>query len=243
MTANSPLSGTASSPQHLPQTMQLNPTKVGMLAFLLSEVAFFSTLITTYIVFLRETVNSSTPKPADVFHMPLVFASTGCLLFSSVTIHLADTSFRRGNRAGFLGWWGMTMLLGATFIACTAKEWLDLINKDGVTISRNMFGSTYFTLVGFHAAHVTIGLIALSIVWILGLQRKLNEKCAAGLEVVSWYWHFVDVVWIAVFTLVYLVSADHRQYIVWFVVIVAVLCFFLIRSELRTKQRSIAEVR
>ncbi len=231
--------GTLPSP---PTAYRLPPTQVGMLAFLLSEVAFFSTLITTYIVFLRETTNSH-PSPAEVFHLPLVFTSTGCLLFSSVTIHFADRAFRRGHRAGFLSWWGMTILLGATFIACTAKEWGDLISKEGLTISRNMFGSTYFTLVGFHAAHVTIGLLVLLIVWILGWQRKLNEQSAAGVEVVSWYWHFVDVVWIVVFTLVYLISAEHRQYILWFGLGVVVLAFFLIRSELHTKQHPASEVR
>jgi cytochrome c oxidase subunit 3/cytochrome o ubiquinol oxidase subunit 3 len=242
MNVDATISGRAESPMMSP-TIPWSPTKVGMLAFLLSEVAFFSALITTYIVFLRETIDNSVPKPAEVFHMPLVFASTGCLLFSSVTIHLADRAFRRGHRAGFLGWWGMTILLGGTFIVCTAKEWLDLINKDGLTISRNMFGSTYFTLVGFHAAHVTIGLLVLSIVWILGCQRKLNSESAAGVEVVSWYWHFVDVVWIFVFTLVYLISADHRQYIVWFGLIVAVLAFFLIRSELQGKPHTALEAR
>jgi cytochrome c oxidase subunit 3 len=195
--------GRDSASCHLPTAW--NPTKIGMLAFLLSEVAFFSTLITTYIVFLRETT-ASTPSPREVFRLPLVFTSTACLLASSVTIHFAERAFRKDNRAGFLGWWGLTILLGVTFIACTAKEWHELIEKYGLTISRNMFGSTYFTLVGFHAAHVTIGLFVLSIVWILGLRKELTEQSAVGVEVVSWYWHFVDVVWIVVFSLVYLIG-------------------------------------
>jgi cytochrome c oxidase subunit 3/cytochrome o ubiquinol oxidase subunit 3 len=182
-----------------------NPTKAGMLAFLLSEVAFFSTLISTYVVFLHET-KTSDPCPAKVFadDMPLMWAATICLLASSVTIHLAEGAMRRGSRESFLGYWGLTILLGATFLAFTAKEWYRLIHLDTpLTISRNMFGSTFFTLVGFHAAHVTVGLIVLSIIWLLALRREVSARNPVGVEVVSWYWHFVDGVWIVVFSLVY----------------------------------------
>lgn len=181
-----------------------SPTKAGMLAFLLSEVAFFSTLISTYVVFLHET-KTSDPSPAKVFadDMPLMWAATICLLASSVTIHLAEGAMRRGSRELFLGYWGLTILLGATFLAFTGKEWYKLINDFGLTISRNMFGSTFFTLVGFHAAHVTVGLIVLSIIWLLALRREVSAQNPVGVEVVSWYWHFVDGVWIVVFSLVY----------------------------------------
>lgn len=135
----------------VPSGLIKNHVKVGMLAFLLSEVAFFSTLITTYVVFLRET-KDSVPSPATVFHLPLVLFATACLFSSSFTIHLAEKAMHRGERSGFLGWWGLTILLGLTFLACTAKEWHELIFTYGLTISRNMFGSAYFTLVGFHAA-------------------------------------------------------------------------------------------
>jgi cytochrome c oxidase subunit III len=191
-----------------PTAYRLPPTHAGMLAFLLSEVAFFSTLITTYIVFLRET-KGSVPSPRDVFDLGMVVISTGCLLASSITIHFAERAMRNSNRGGFLGLWGLTIILGAAFIGFTAKEWIDLIGAEGdkqLTISRNLFGSTYFTLVGFHAAHVTIGLIVLSIVWLLALRRQLPHENHAGVEVVSWYWHFVDGVWIVVFSLVYLIG-------------------------------------
>jgi cytochrome c oxidase subunit 3/cytochrome o ubiquinol oxidase subunit 3 len=176
-----------------------------MLAFLLSEVAFFSTLITTYVVFLRET-KDSVPSPKEVFHLPLVLAGTACLLSSSVTVHLADRAFGRGRRSAFLGWWLMTIVLGATFLICTGKEWHELIFKDGLTIARNLFGSSYFTLVGFHALHVTIGLIVLSIVFALAWRRKVTDQNHDSIEIVSWYWHFVDGVWIVVFSLVYLIG-------------------------------------
>src|SRR5436190_5403083 len=114
---------TNSSDLRLPTSDVLrHPAKVGMLAFLLSEVAFFSTLITTYVVFLRET-KDSVPSPKEVFHLPLVLAGTACLLSSSVTVHLADRAFGRGRRSAFLGWWLMTIVLGATFLICTGKEW------------------------------------------------------------------------------------------------------------------------
>lgn len=197
---------TLSSAAHDPPSALLaNHAKVGMLAFLLSEVAFFSTLITTYVVFLGET-KTSDPSPATVFHLPLVLIATACLLSSSVTIHFAEAAMHVGRRSGFLGWQGLTILLGATFLACTAKEWHELISTYGLTISRNMFGSAYFTLVGFHALHVTVGLVLLSIVWILGWRRKITEQNATGMEVISWYWHFVDGVWVVVVTLVYFIG-------------------------------------
>jgi cytochrome c oxidase subunit III len=188
-----------------PNELRYNPVKVGMLAFLLSEVAFFSTLITTYVVFLRETKGSD-PSPAEVFHLPLVLAGTACLLASSVTIHFAEHGLRGGNRGKFLALWGLTIVLGVLFLLGTAKEWYELIEDRGLTISRNLFGSTYFTLVGFHATHVTVGLIILSIVWILAWRRQVSAEHATGVEVVSWYWHFVDGVWILVFSLVYVIG-------------------------------------
>ncbi len=198
-----PLAETWAESQVVPHA--LTPVKAGMLAFLLSEVAFFSTLITTYIVFLRET-QIANPSPADVFRLPMVLIATACLLSSSVTIHFAEHGLRHGRRGQFLGLWGLTILLGAGFLVGTALEWIDLIGKWHLTIDRNLFGSTYFTLVGFHAAHVTVGLIILSIIFVLGWRRQVTEQNLTGAEVVSWYWHFVDAVWIVVFSLVYLIG-------------------------------------
>jgi len=190
-----------------PTAYRLPHAKAGMLAFLLSEVAFFSTLITTYVVFLHET-KAADPGPAKVFadDMPLMWAATILLLASSVTIHLAERWLHRGRRESFLAFWGLTILLGAAFLGCTAKEWYKLIHQFELTISLNMFGSTFFTLVGFHAAHVTVGLVILSIIWLLALRREVSAQNPTGLEVVSWYWHFVDAVWIVVFSLVYLIG-------------------------------------
>lgn len=189
----------------VPSALRPNHVKVGMLAFLLSEVAFFSTLITTYVVFLQQT-KGGTPNPAEVFHLPLVILASVCLFSSSFTIHLAELGMRRGQRGAFLGWWGLTIMLGVAFLVCTAKEWHELIFDYGLTISRNMFGSCYFTLVGFHALHVTVGLILLSTIWALAWRRRLSEHDHTPVEVISWYWHFVDGVWVVVFSLVYFIG-------------------------------------
>src|SRR5262245_30964026 len=108
-----------------------HPVKAGMAAFLLSEAAFFGTLITTYVYFLRQTVTSN-PSPADVFYMPLVLASTACLLSSSWTVHEATKALHRGARPRFLALWAATILLGALFLTGTALEWADLIGTRGL---------------------------------------------------------------------------------------------------------------
>jgi len=183
----------------------LSPLKVGMLTFLGSEAAFFGTLIMTYVYFLRQTIHGE-PNPIQVFRLPTVVAASICLFSSSATIYRAEKALRRNSRQTFLGWWGLTIVLGVLFLLGTMHEWNDLIGRWGLTISRNLFGSTYFTLVGFHALHVTIGVIVMSIVFGLAWRRQITERNETGVEVVSWYWHFVDGVWAVVFTLVYVVG-------------------------------------
>jgi cytochrome c oxidase subunit III len=183
----------------------LSPVKAGMLCFLLSEAAFFGTLIMTYVYFLHATRHGD-PTPSQVFRLPLVLAASACLFSSSLTIHLAERGLRRNSLRAFLLWWGLTIVLGVIFLLGTMLEWNDLIGTWGLTISRNLFGTTYFTLVGFHALHVTVGVIVMSIVFGLAWRRQVTEKNQTGVEVVAWYWHFVDGVWAVVFTLVYIVG-------------------------------------
>jgi cytochrome c oxidase subunit 3/cytochrome o ubiquinol oxidase subunit 3 len=167
----------------------------GMVAFLVSEAALFSTLIVVYLTFLgKDTVG---PSPHEALSLPLVIGTTICLLSSSVTIHRAEGRLRRGEVSAFRGWWIATIGLGLAFLAGTGYEWFDLITRDGLTIDRNLFGSTFYTLVGFHGLHVTAGLVAMLVVLALGAGRR-------AVELVSWYWHFVDAVWIVVFSVVYL---------------------------------------
>ena len=183
----------------------VSPVKAGMLAFLFSEVAFFGTLIMTYVFFLRQ-ITQGEPNPSQVFRLPMVLGASACLFSSSATIYVAEKALRRNSQQAFLGWWGLTIVLGVLFLLGTGLEWKNLIGRWGLTISRNLFGTTYFTLVGFHALHVTIGVLVMSIVLGLARRRHITARNKTGVEVVSWYWHFVDGVWVVVFTLVYVVG-------------------------------------
>lgn len=180
---------------------------VGMLSFLLSEVAFFSTLIMAYVIYLP-LIRDDLPGPAKakIFNMTMVLGSTACLLSSSATVHFATRSLRGGTMGRFRFWWGLTILLGVAFLLGTYLEWHDLIFRWGLTPARNMFGTCYFTLVGFHAFHVTIGLLLLSGLWLFSLAGPALTDQPLNAELVSWYWHFVDGVWVVVFSVVYLAS-------------------------------------
>jgi cytochrome c oxidase subunit 3/cytochrome o ubiquinol oxidase subunit 3 len=175
-----------------------------MVSFLVSEVALFGTLIVTYLFYLgRDTVG---PTPAEALKLSLVVWTTACLLASSATVHTAERTLERGNQGGFLVWWLATIVLGAVFLGGTAFEWHDLIDNYQLTISRNLFGTTYYTLVGLHALHVTGGVTIMLIVFGLALGRKVTSANRDAVGLVSWYWHFVDGVWVVVFTVVYLVG-------------------------------------
>jgi cytochrome c oxidase subunit 3/cytochrome o ubiquinol oxidase subunit 3 len=201
-----PAPGAAPFPQPPPAEPQrsLRPAEWGMLAFLLSEVAFFSTLIVTYLNYIgKDRVG---PTPAEALSLRLVLGTTACLLLSSVTVHFAERALRHGTQGGFHLLWGLTILLGVLFLAGTGYEWYDLITKHHLTIGRNLFGTTFFTLVGFHGLHVTAGVVTMLIVLGLALAGRVTAANPTGPEVVSWYWHFVDGVWVVVFTVVYLVG-------------------------------------
>jgi cytochrome c oxidase subunit 3/cytochrome o ubiquinol oxidase subunit 3 len=178
--------------------------KAGMVCFLLTEAAFFSTLIMAYVIFLRN--GGQPPTPRDTLTLPLVIVNTFCLLTSSYTIHRADKSLQAERRGPFWSWWALTILLGVLFLVGTAVEWRGLIHDHGLTIGRNMFGTTYYTLVGFHAFHVSLGVAALSVVLGLSLGGQLRGPTPLPVVLVGWYWHFVDVVWVVVFLVVYVLG-------------------------------------
>lgn len=182
----------------------LSAPQWGMVAFLVSEVAFFSTLIVTYVTFMGKDVVG--PTPAEALSLPLVIVTTICLLSSSVTIHFAEQALHRGQQRTFCLFWAATIALGIAFLLGTAYEWRELITEHHLTISRNLFGTTYYTLVGFHGLHVTVGVITMLIVLGLALRREITESHRTGVELVAWYWHFVDAVWIVVFLVVYVAS-------------------------------------
>jgi cytochrome c oxidase subunit 3/cytochrome o ubiquinol oxidase subunit 3 len=175
-----------------------------MISFLVSEVALFGTLIVTYIFYLgRDLVG---PTPAEALSLSLVVWTTACLLSSSGTVHLAERNLHHGKHGRFIQWWLLTIVLGAIFLAGTAFEWRDLIYRHNLTISRNLFGTTYYTLVGLHALHVTGGVTILLIVLALSLARHVTSANRSAVGLASWYWHFVDGVWVVVFTVVYVVG-------------------------------------
>jgi len=176
--------------------------RVGMVTLILTESALFSIFVVAYLFYIGKSLNG--PYPKDVLELPIL--ATICLLSSSLTITLAERGLRRGHVGGFSLWWGLTILLGVAFLASTAIEWYRLIYQDGLTIATNLFGTTFYTLVGFHAGHVTVGLILLSLVLVLSLLGHVKQAHAERVEVLSWYWHFVDVVWVVVFTVVYIIG-------------------------------------
>jgi cytochrome c oxidase subunit 3 len=178
--------------------------QLGMLAFLVSELAFFGTLITAYVAYLGQ--DTTGPTPREALSLPLVLITTVCLLASSWTIHLAGGELRKGHMREFLRAWGGTIALGIAFLLGTAYEWRELIVRHHLTISRNLFGTTFYTLVGFHGLHVTIGLVAMLSVLALMVGRQLSLKNQQIVQLVSWYWHFVDGVWVVVFSVIYLIG-------------------------------------
>jgi len=202
-----PAPGPAEAPPPVKAERTLPPAQWGMIAFLVSEVAFFSTLVMAYLTLMGKDTVGPTPREA-IESMNLVVLMTICLLSSSATIHMAEKALHAGNQAGFCLWWALTILLGVLFLGGTAIEWREFIVKHHLTISRNLFGTSYYTLVGFHAAHVTGGVVAMSILLGLALGREVTVRNQTGVQMVAWYWHFVDVVWVVVFTVVYLVSRN-----------------------------------
>jgi cytochrome c oxidase subunit 3/cytochrome o ubiquinol oxidase subunit 3 len=192
------------SPPPVVAEKTLGPARGGRSTFLASEVAFFSTLIVAYLTFLGQ--DRVGPTPREALSLGLVIITTACLLASSATIHQAERGLRQGSQPAFRLWWAATIVLGIVFLLGTAYEWSELITWHHLTINRNLFGTTYYTLVGFHGLHVTAGVVVLSIVLGLALGRGAGGVPRIGVELVSWYWHFVDGVWVAVFTVVYLVG-------------------------------------
>jgi len=173
-----------------------------MLCLIAAETGIFSIFVVAYLFYVGKSATG--PLPAGVLELP-IFISI-CLLSSSLTIHWAVKALARGKVAAFRVWWFATVALGLIFLIGTAREWHRLIYEHGLTVSTNLFGTTYYSLVGLHAFHVTAGLVALSIVMTFALLGKVKQEHAERTEVLSWYWHFVDAVWIVVFTVVYIVG-------------------------------------
>jgi len=173
--------------------------RVGMFGLIAAEAAIFTIFVVAYLFYVGKSLTG--PMPKDVLSVPIFY--TICLLSSSLTIHLAVKALRRGNVRVFGDWWLVTIALGAAFIYGAAMEWNRLIYHDGLTISTNLFGTTYYSLVGLHGFHVVVGLLALSMVMVFTLLGSVRSEHAERVDVLSLYWHFVDAVWVIVFTVVY----------------------------------------
>lgn len=176
--------------------------RVGILALILTESAFFSIFVVAYIFYIGKSLTG--PLPRDVLSLPII--NTICLLSSSITIVLAIRSLRANSIRAFAAWWLVTFALGFEFIAGTAAEWYRLIYHEGLTIRTNLFGTTYYSLVGLHALHVTVGLLLILLVLILTMCGYMNDRHVERTDVLSWYWHFVDAVWVVVFLTVYVIG-------------------------------------
>jgi len=176
--------------------------RVAMYALIAAEAAIFTIFVVAYLFYIGKSLSG--PTPSEVLSPPFLY--TVCLLSSSLTIHLAGKSLRGGNVRGFGAWWLLTIILGALFLYGTASEWHRLIYKDGLTINTNLFGTTYYSLVGLHAFHVIMGLLGLTTVMVFAIFGAVKQEYAERIDVLSLYWHFVDAVWIVVFTVVYVIG-------------------------------------
>jgi len=173
-----------------------------MYCLIAAESAIFTIFVVAYLFYIGKSLTG--PKPGDVLHAPILY--TICLLSSSLTIHVAVRRLSAGKMAAFGLWWLLTIVLGSVFLFGTAREWAHLIHDEGLTISTNLFGTTYYSLVGLHAFHVTMGLAALIAVAVFCFTSRLQRQHAERVEILSMYWHFVDAVWVIVFTVVYLIG-------------------------------------
>jgi cytochrome c oxidase subunit III len=183
---------------------QWAPSKgvVGMACLIIAESAIFTIFVVAYLFYLGKSLSG--PTPQQVLELPIL--NSICLLSSSVTITLAVRSLRNGDTKRFSFWWLVTIALGAYFLFGTGREWQHLIRDKGLTLQTNLFGTTFYSLVGLHASHVVVGLLALLLVMAFASAGAVKQEHAERAHVLSLYWHFVDAVWIVVFTVVYIIG-------------------------------------
>jgi cytochrome c oxidase subunit III len=182
---------------HLP-----SKRRAGMAALIVGESAIFTIFVVAYVFYMGKSLSG--PTPAQVLEVPIL--ATICLLMSSVSIWQAEKAIEDDRMVGFTLWLGLTIGFASVFLANTALEWKKLIYQDGLTISTNLFGTTFYSLVGLHATHVVVGLFLLTSTFIFSLFGWVDSRQSERFGVVALYWHFVDAVWIVVFTVVYLIG-------------------------------------
>jgi heme/copper-type cytochrome/quinol oxidase subunit 3 len=193
----------AAAAEHHATSTGLNSRKMVFWAFLGSECMFFGSLIATYLVYRgRDAVG---PHPHEILNIPFTSVSAFVLLMSSLTMVLALAAVQTGNARGSRIWLAATALLGMTFLAGQCYEFTEFV-YEGLKLQTNLFGSTFFVLTGFHGTHVTVGVIWLWSLFMMAVRGRLPQERALDVEIAGLYWHFVDVVWVAIFTLVYLIQ-------------------------------------
>ena len=180
----------------------LSNEKVGMWAFLGSECLLFGALISTYLLYKGRSVSG--PKPKDIYDIPYTSISSFVLLMSSLTMVLALAAIQRGDHRRLRVWLLTTAMLGSSFIAGQVYEFTAFY-REGLKLSTNLFGSSFFVLTGFHGVHVTLGIIMLLSLFSLSMRGKIPQEKAEVVELAGLYWHFVDIVWIVIFTVIYLI--------------------------------------
>ena len=176
--------------------------KVAIVCLVLTETTLFSIFVAGYLFYIGKSLTG--PSPREVLELPVL--ATIFLLSSSVTIVLAERAFNRDRVGLFKLFWFATIVLAGLFLTMTAVEWHKLIYHDGLTISTNLFGTTFYSLVGLHATHVVVGMCLLLLVFVFSLGGFVTIMHRERLQMISWYWHFVDAVWIVVFTVVYVIG-------------------------------------
>jgi heme/copper-type cytochrome/quinol oxidase subunit 3 len=188
---------------HLETSTGLDNRKLLMWLFLGSECLFFGSLISAYLLYRDKSTTG--PYPDELFDIPFTSVSAFQLLMSSVTMVLALAAIQRGNVRGMQIWLLATAFLGLLFVSGQAYEFTEFYHE-GLHLDTNLFGTTFFVLTGFHGAHVTIGILILMSLFMVSLQGRIQQKDSLNVEIAGLYWHFVDIVWIVIFTLIYLVQ-------------------------------------
>jgi heme/copper-type cytochrome/quinol oxidase subunit 3 len=180
----------------------LSNEKLAMWGFLGSECLLFGALISTYLLYKNRSVNG--PYPEDVFDIPFTSASSFMLLMSSLTMVLALAAIQRGDARRLRIWLLATATLGGLFITGQVYEFTSFY-REGLSMSTNLFGSSFFVMTGFHGVHVSLGILMLLSLWGISMRGGLGQEKAEVVELTGLYWHFVDIVWIVIFTVIYLI--------------------------------------
>jgi len=203
MTAAALEHDSAHAPEAHHTSLPINSRKLAMWVFIASECLLFASLITTFVIYRNS--HATGPGPKDVFEVPLVTAGTAVLLFSSFFIVMALNGAQSGDRKKLMMWLSLTVFCGLFFVGMQVYEFTGFMHK-GMGYSTNLFATSFFTLTGFHGTHVAIGTL-----WNITLLKdaakgRIPPEKALNLEIAALYWHFVDVVWIIIFPVVYLMS-------------------------------------